>query len=139
MGPYCAAESRVSGLRILVVDDEAELLAVLGEYLRGAGHEVVTASSGREAVAALDAADEPFTVAVVDWSMAGISGRDVIGHVRERSPDTILFVATAHAAHEVSELHCEFPLAGIFRKPFSLRALARAIGQAVSKVEDSRH
>lgn len=124
----------MSGLRILVVDDEVELLQVLGEYLKGAGHEVVMAASGREAVAAVEAAELPFTVAVVDWSMAGISGRDVIGHLWERSPDTLVFVATAHPPHEVSEKHCEYPLVDIFRKPFSLRALASAIGEAAASV-----
>ncbi|MCB9759633.1 MAG: response regulator [Alphaproteobacteria bacterium] len=117
-------------MRILLVDDEAEVRRVLGEFLKGVGHDVVTAASGREAIELIESS-EHFRVAIVDWSMAGISGRDVIEHIYERSPGTLIFVATGHSEAEVSQRHSEIPLDGILRKPFSLRHMIREITAAV--------
>ncbi len=117
------------GFRILVVDDDREIRELLTEFLSGLGHEVTPAASGKEAFDAIEGAPRPFDLAVVDWQMAGISGRDVIEHLRESHPATAILVSTGHTADEVSDLHVGALVAGILRKPFSLRRLARAIDE----------
>ena len=115
-------------MRILVVDDDAEIRGVLAEYLEAVGNEVVPAGSGREAIVEISA--NSFDAAVVDWQMAGISGRDVIQHLRTLSPDTRIFVSTGYGESMVSTASLQGLVEGVFRKPFSLGDLARALGSS---------
>ena len=119
-------------MRILLVDDDAEILTVLREYFEALEHEVVTATSGREAIVALAAQDSPFNVALVDWQMAGISGRELLKHLAEHYPHTLTYVSTGHGEDIVSERNLAGLARGVFRKPFSLRKLARALEEALA-------
>ena len=112
-------------MKVLVVDDAAELRGVLHEYLEAVGHDVVPAASGREAI--VEISEHDFDVAVVDWQMAGISGRDVIHHLRSVSPSTRIFVSTGYGESMVSTSSLEGLVEAVFRKPFSLSDLARSL------------
>ena len=87
---------------LLLVDDEEDLLEVLQEYLTAQGCRVVTARTGREAVERLGTST-PFDVALVDWSLPDIGGREVVQAIRERHPDCRVIVTTGHGAEVVSE------------------------------------
>ena len=123
----------MAGLKILVVDDDREIRVLLTEFLRELDHDVTAAASGLEAVEAVGSQSEAFELAIVDWQMAGITGRDVINHIRSDSPDTHIFVATGHNAQEVSDSYAGPVVDHILRKPFSLRTLAKEIARVASK------
>lgn len=114
-------------MRILLVDDEPEVRRVLEEYLRGAGHEVEAVASGRVALERVEQAERPFDAAIVDWQMPGICGRDVLEQVYERSPLTRLFLVTGLPEEWVNAGSLSVPIAGIWRKPFSLRWMLREL------------
>ncbi|NMO18541.1 response regulator [Pyxidicoccus fallax] len=81
-----------SGKRVLVVDDEPRVLDMLKRLLRG--HELVTASNGREALERLRA-DTSFDVILCDLMMPELTGVDVYQAVRERWPglhERIVFI-----------------------------------------------
>lgn len=59
--------------RVLLVDDDADLLELLRLALEGAGHEVITASSGAEAIRVLEGAAS-FDVIVSDYQMGDVDG-----------------------------------------------------------------
>lgn len=118
------------GLRILIVDDEPDVRDVLREYLHTRGHDVTALSSGREVLDGLrdslhgdDRGIGHLDVALVDWHMPGISGRDVIEALRVSRPETEIIVSTG----EISEALRGISSDQILRKPFSLRALARRL------------
>ena len=71
-------------IRILLVDDESELVEYLSKRLLKAGFTVRAASSGEEAVAV--AADEEFDVAIVDLKMPGIDGVETQRLLKEAGP-----------------------------------------------------
>lgn len=85
-------------MRILCVDDDptARILFVraLPEHLPE--DEVVKASSGEEAVARLD--EESFDLILTDMMMPGLSGLDLLRHVRKQSLETEVIVLTAQAS-----------------------------------------
>ena len=64
--------------RVLIVDDEVDIREVVAEYLDALGHDVIPVGSGREAMDLIDRGGARFDIALVDWQMPGISGRDVI-------------------------------------------------------------
>ncbi len=111
--------------RLLVVDDDRTILEVLTEYLEGQGHEIVRASSGREAIDA--ARDGSIEIALVDWTMAGITGRDVVDFFRRESPKTQILVSTGHDSEKVSDSLAGRHAREVLRKPFSLTELSDLI------------
>lgn len=114
-------------MRILLVDDDPEIRDVLAEYLRAVGHEVACASSGREAIVLLAEENAPFDAALVDWQMAGISGREVIAHIAAEYTDTLVFLSTGYDQQVVSDRHLEGKVSGVFRKPYSLGDMVRSV------------
>ena len=83
--------------RILVVDDQAANLRVVGMLLTRQGYEVITASNGEEALALY--AEDPPDLILLDMMMPGMDGFDVMRALREqdvplRAP--VVFVTAAH-------------------------------------------
>jgi signal transduction histidine kinase len=70
----------VRPLRVLVVDDEPGARDVLAQYLRNDGHEVVTASSGVEAIGRVIAAK--FDILLTDHGMPGMNGFQLADAIR---------------------------------------------------------
>jgi DNA-binding response OmpR family regulator len=67
--------------KILIVDDEPNILKVLGSRLRENGYAVIEAQSGQEAVT--KAKQDPPNLAILDISMPGMDGPDVAQALRE--------------------------------------------------------
>ncbi len=67
--------------RVLVVDDDPDLLTLVEMQLRHHGHAVSTAASGQDALALVEAAGAP-DVAVLDVAMPGMNGLDLLQHLR---------------------------------------------------------
>jgi len=85
-------------LRLLLVDDEEDLVTFLAHRLRKRGIEVTMALSGHEAI---NAANElQFDVAVVDLKMPDIDGIAVIEELRESQPFIEVLMLTGHGSHE---------------------------------------
>ena len=80
--------------RILIVDDEARMAAVLADALGRAGWSCETCSSGAEALAALDARGAD--VVVTDWKMPEMDGVALLARIRERWPKLPVIMVTAY-------------------------------------------
>lgn len=87
-------------MRILVVDDEPAIRNSYKTVLDKDGFVCRLASSGEEAIAAVDS--EAFDIVMTDIRMPGLSGVDVMRHVKARSPDTVVLLVTAHASLETA-------------------------------------
>jgi len=105
-------------IRLLIADDEEDLVTFLAHRLRKRGLEVTMAISGAEAVSA--AAEEKFDVAVVDLKMPDMDGIAVIEQLQKLQPFIEVIMLTGHGSHdsawEAGRLHafryllkpCEF-------------------------------
>jgi PAS domain S-box-containing protein len=101
---------------VLLVDDDAEVRAATTEMLRYAGHDVVEAGSGREALDCLDQHGDRIDLMIVDYVMPGMNGVEVARLGRLKRPRLpILFITgfadTAVLATETGEDH-------FLQKPF---------------------
>ena len=82
--------------RILVVEDDASVLTVLVRTLALAGHEVVAASNGREAVHIFECSG-PFDLLITDVVMPGcLQGQDVIQALRGLCTELPVIVLTGY-------------------------------------------
>ena len=83
------------GLRILFADDEAHLRDLMQLELPRLGHEVTVCPDGSAALKALERGS--YDVALLDMRMPGLTGIEVLGKVRQISPDTQVVILTGHA------------------------------------------
>ena len=83
------------GLRILFADDEAHLRDLMQLELPRLGHEVTVCPDGSAALKALERGS--YDVALLDMRMPGLTGIEVLGKVRQISPDTQVIILTGHA------------------------------------------
>ena len=88
-GPRC------DGIRVLVVDDEADGRELVARFLKSAGATVQTAASAAEALATVDR--ETFQVIVSDLAMPGEDGLALVRAIRARGLRTPVVALTAHA------------------------------------------
>lgn len=86
----------MSGTKILIVDDELIMRESLAGWLQRDGHTVDTAPSGETALEKLKGAR--FDIMLVDIKMEGMSGLDVLQHVRENDPDVAIVMITAYGS-----------------------------------------
>ncbi|MDE3035728.1 MAG: sigma-54-dependent Fis family transcriptional regulator, partial [Nitrospirota bacterium] len=82
--------------RVMIVDDDAETLALLREITAKEGYQVATASSAEEALA-LAAREQP-DVVITDLNMPGMDGLSLLAELRTRIPDTLVILATAYGS-----------------------------------------
>ena len=86
----------MSSTKIFIVDDELVMRKSLSGWLERDGYEVDTAESGEEALEKLK--ETRFDLLLVDIKMEGISGLDVLKHVRENDPDVAVVMITAYGS-----------------------------------------
>lgn len=115
-------------LRILVVDDEEDLVSTLAERLALRGFQVETATRGDDALRYVAGGD--FNVLILDVKMPGIDGLELMGQIRQKRPDLpiILFTgqaSTADAERGMREGACDYVL-----KPVDLDDLIDKITSA---------
>jgi CheY-like chemotaxis protein len=78
--------------RVLVVDDDPDVLAAIAALIRQVGHDVVTAQGGVDAIEA--ALGRPLDCLVVDLTMPGVSGLTVSRIVKDTQPDVFVVLVT---------------------------------------------
>ncbi|HEY6547845.1 MAG TPA: response regulator [Vicinamibacteria bacterium] len=112
--------------RILLVDDEQSILVPMARYLRAQGFSVDTAASQPEAEALTSQA--PYDLVILDLSLApggGNEGLQLLRNLRQRDPQSILLVVTAHSSPELQEEARTSGANAVLTKPQPLSRLAQ--------------
>lgn len=123
-------------LRILVVDDEEEILELIGEYLSARSHHTVTAYDGVEAMQLLRT--EPFDVVLTDLKMPQLGGLGLIEATASLHRPVAVVVMTAFPTVDSALEAMKAGAYDYLRKPFRLRALHDTILDAAERLEDAR-
>lgn len=103
--------------RILVVDDDPHILRTLEIMLGDDGHQVVTASSGEEALEKL--ANGSVDIALVDLQLPGMSGTDLLRRLRDGHRGVETMIITAHGSVETAVEAMKEGAFDYLTKPFS--------------------
>jgi CheY-like chemotaxis protein len=111
--------------RILVVDDEPMVRALIARALSDEGYEVVAVANGRDALDAARGAQAAFDLIITNNYMPGLSGAELISRVREDFPNLpILHVDDITRRGRIPPLPSDIPT---IYKPFSIGALRAAV------------
>ncbi|MGH7652953.1 MAG: response regulator [Gemmatimonadaceae bacterium] len=87
-----------SPLRVLVVDDDAQMLRTITDILRMNGYNTSTAPTGQSALDLANSFDTPAAVALIDLSLPDIDGIELVGRLRQISDLTEVVILTGNAS-----------------------------------------
>jgi DNA-binding NtrC family response regulator len=115
--------------KVLVVEDEQNMQAVMRMILEGAGHEVLAADSGESALSYLK--DPKLDVVLSDLKMPGMGGEAFIIRARQQRPDVPVIVVTAHGTIRSAVKSIHDGAADYLTKPFEPEQLEIAVHNAL--------
>jgi DNA-binding response OmpR family regulator len=114
--------------RILLMDDQPDVRAVVTLALRVKGYDVVGFESGAAGLAAFE--QTPFDLAIVDIFLGGMNGVDVIRTLRERSPNLPIVAISGVTALDFLSDSPDLSNVVCLQKPFRPTELLKAIQTA---------
>ncbi len=122
--------------KILVVEDEPDLLFSIREGLTMAGHEVATAGGLKEALALSERA--PFDLVLTDLNLIGESGLDLIRRLRAEEYDGAIIVMTAYGTVESAVAAMKQGADDYLQKPVSLDELTMIVRRGIEQRRSQR-
>jgi DNA-binding response OmpR family regulator len=113
-------------LKLLIIDDNEEILAALFDFFKKKEYHVVSAPDGLEGLKLLEAEKQGFDVVITDLVMPNISGVGVISIVKKKFPDIPVIAITGWGEHPEA-LALEAQADKVVEKPFELYELDNII------------
>ncbi len=123
-------------MKILLADDEKTVRITLTDALKAAGHDVVAAADGNEALAATER--QAFDCLITDIRMPGIDGMELVRRVRPRCPDIYIVVITAYASVERAVEAMKTGANEFIPKPFDNEAVVIRLQKIEEQLSKSR-
>lgn len=119
----------MSRIRVLVVDDEPNMLRTVETILRSEGYEVLLAATGRTALETLER--EPVQVVLTDARMPSPDGFALLEQIRRRYPRVAVVMMTAYATPKLAVQAIKAGAADYLPKPFDPEELLHVLGTVV--------
>jgi DNA-binding NtrC family response regulator len=121
-------------IRVLVVDDDAEMRALLRRTLEFDGHHVTELDRGSHVVETLRGT--PFDLVILDKEMPGLTGMDLLPILRREFPNVPVVLVTAFGGRQVATSAVRLGAARYLEKPFRLGQLRDAVDGIISRSAD---
>jgi DNA-binding NtrC family response regulator len=115
--------------KILVADDEHAICLAFTHMLRQAGHTALVAANGRQALDILAA--EPVDAVFLDVRMPGMSGLEVLGHIRTDHPELPVIVMTAYGTMDTAMQALQLGAFDYLGKPLELKRVRELLQRAL--------
>jgi DNA-binding NtrC family response regulator len=119
---------KMEDLKMMLVDDEERFLSTTQKLLQKKGYNVLTASSGTEALEKLRT--HPVHVVILDVKMPGMDGNAVLREIKRQFPITEVIMLTGHATVESAIDGLKSGASDYLMKPAD-------IGEIIQKAEDA--
>ncbi len=121
--------------KVLIVDDEQNILLYLSEALEDEGYAITTKGSGKEAVTVLE--KENFDLILVDLKLRDIDGLEVMREAKKNSPDTVVIMLTGHGSLETAVEAMRFGAFDYLLKPCSIQDLRNSLRRGLENRQSS--
>ena len=119
--------------KLLLIDDEPDILRVLSISLKADGYDVVSAQNGPEGIAAFE--KEKPDIVITDIKMPGMDGIEVLKKIKDLNADTEVIIITGHGDIENAIEALKHGASDFISKPVRDEALAIALGRAREKFD----
>jgi CheY-like chemotaxis protein len=116
---------------VLVVDDEPLVRELAAEVLERAGHRTLVAADGDEGLALFEAHGDAIALVVLDRTMPGLDGLELLQRLRALRPDILVILSSGYTEDGSSSRLRELGVDAVLRKPWSPRdlvAVAASLG-----------
>jgi two-component system, NtrC family, response regulator AtoC len=117
---------------ILVVDDESLIRFALTERLSAEGYRVIEADSAADAIAK---GQDGVDLVLLDYRLPDGDGMSVLKRIKERDPDTLVILLTAHSSVELAVEAMKQGAYHYANKPFNLDEIALLVRQALETTQ----
>ncbi len=121
--------------KVLLMDDEEMVRAVVGEMLKMVGHDVECAKDGEEAIELFRKAKEaenPFSAVIVDLNVPnGMGGRETVEQLRKIDSNVKAVVSSGYPDDPIMTNFREYGFLAVISKPFRVSELSDALRLAV--------
>ncbi len=121
----------VNPYRLLIIDDNKEILTALTDFLSKKKYEVVSASDGLDGLKLLETEQQGFDLVITDLVMPNISGVGLISIIKKKFPDLPVIAITGWGEHPEA-LATEAQANRVLEKPFDLSELDTVIRELLS-------
>ena len=116
---------------VLIVDDEDVIRDLLADVVSDRGYRVLTAASGKDAIAIVKAEKKAVNLVVLDMLMPDLDGRQTYEQMKQIVPDLHVLVATGFGREDVARGLMELGIRGVVSKPFHIEDLLTLIDSHV--------
>jgi DNA-binding NtrC family response regulator len=123
--------SPANKLRVLFVDDEAPIREVMRIELPRMGHDATICEDGAAALKALE--KNTYDAAIIDLRMPGMSGWEVVDHMKQVSPETEIIISTGHGNMEEAIQAIRRGAYDFLPKPCKLAVIANVLQRVAEK------
>ena len=130
MNPFSSTE--ITGLRVLLVDDEVFIREMSADVLSMLGCIATIAADGEEAWRLVKADPAAFDLIISDYNMPQMNGIDLATNVRKVRSDMPFIISTGFASGLAEKQAEELGISCILQKPYLIQQLKDAIVEAVS-------
>ena len=131
-GAPSALEHHAARGRILVVDDEELVRSLARAVLERAGHTVVEAEDGEDAVERFRRAPDKIVLVVLDMTMPRMSGVECLRELRAIRPDVPVLLSSGYNEQDAVARVAGRGLAGFLQKPYTVAELLQKVDEALS-------
>jgi DNA-binding response OmpR family regulator len=121
--------------KILIVDDERDLVDAYVRLLERAGHQCVGAFDAREAIELIDS--DSLDLILTDLGLPDSNGLEVIRHARAKSASVPIIVMSGHNTQGMNEEALAAGANLCLLKPVSIAELKRVIGDALKRYQST--
>jgi PAS domain S-box-containing protein len=120
-----------NGERVLLVDDDANVLAMTAEVLFRLGYEPVSFSDSHAALAAFEAAPRSFDVVVTDDVMPGLSGTGLASVLRPQRRELPIILVSGYSGPILAQRALAAGVSELLAKPLQSRDIAAALARVL--------
>jgi len=117
--------------KLLIIDDNKEILAAITDFLIKKKYDVASASDGLDGLKLLEAEKQGFDLVITDLVMPNISGVGLISIIKKKFPDLPVIAMTGWGEHPEA-LATEAQANRVLEKPFDLFELETVIRELLS-------
>jgi len=133
--PHAREAGGLRANRVLLVDDDPDIVDALAEILRTEGFDVVTAHDGTEALTQIETSRPDLLL--LDLMMPTINGWEVLGHLRAREGTRRIPVIVLSAHATPSARADAYPIDAFLAKPFDVQALVQKMRELLGAAGSS--